>query len=93
VHQLVNKKTLICDVQELNDLFSSHNIVRVIKSRIMRWAGRVERMGESRGVYRSLVGKPEVKRPFGRPRRRWDENIKMDLQEVECEGLDRCGSG
>ena len=58
------------------------NIVRVVKSRRMRWAGNVARMGEGRGVHRVLVGKPEGKRPLGRPRRRWEDNIKMDLKEV-----------
>jgi hypothetical protein len=58
-----------------------HN-VRVVKSRRMRWVGHVARMGEGRGVYRVLVGKPEGKRPLGRPKRRWEDNIKMDLQEV-----------
>jgi len=56
--------------------------VRVVKSRRMRWAGHVARMGEGRGVHRGLVGKPKGKWPFGRPRRRWEENIKMDLREV-----------
>ena len=56
--------------------------MRVIKSRRMRWAGYVAGMGERRGVYRVLMGKPEGKRPLGRPRRRWEDNIKMDLQEV-----------
>ena len=56
--------------------------MRVVKSRRVRWAGHVARMGEDRGVQRVLVGKPEGKRPLGRPRRRWDDNIKMDLQEV-----------
>ena len=64
------------------DLYSSPNIVRVIKSRRMRWAGHVARMGEERGAYRVLVGKPDGKRPLGRPRRRWVDNIRMDLQEV-----------
>jgi hypothetical protein len=68
--------------EELNDLYSSSNIIRVIKSRRMRWTGRVARMGEKRGAYRILVGRPEVRRPLGRPRRRWEGNIKMDLQEV-----------
>ena len=68
--------------KELNDLYSSPNIVRVIKSRKMRWAGHVARMGEERGVYRVLVGKPKGRRPLGRPRRRWVDNIRMDLQEV-----------
>ena len=66
--------------EELSDLYSSPNNVRVIKSRRMRWAGHVTRMGEERGVYRVLVGKPEAKRPLGRPRRRWVDNIRMDLQ-------------
>jgi len=74
--------------EELNDLYCSPNIVRVIKSRRMRWAGHVARMGERRGVYRVLVGKPEGKRPLGRPRRRWEDNIKIDLQEVGCGGMD-----
>jgi hypothetical protein len=68
--------------EELNDLYSSPNIVRVIKSRRMRWVGHVARMGELKGVYRVLVGKPEGRRPLGRPRRRWVDNIRMDLQEV-----------
>ena len=63
-------------------VYSSPNIVRVIKSRRMRWAGYVASMGERRGVYRVLVGKPEGKRPLGRPRSRWEDNIRMDLQEV-----------
>ena len=68
--------------EELSDLYSLPNIVRVVKSRRMRWAGHVARMEEGRGVYRVLVGKPEGKRPLGRPRRRWEDNIKMDLKEV-----------
>ena len=68
--------------EELKGLYSSSNIVRVIKSRRMRWAGHVARMAEGRGVYRVLVGKPEGKRPLGRPRRRWEDNIRMDLEEV-----------
>jgi hypothetical protein len=68
--------------EELRDLYSLPNIVRVVKSRIMRWAGHVARMGKGRGVHRVLVGKPEGKRPLGRPRRRWEDNIKIDLQEV-----------
>jgi len=68
--------------EELNDLYSLPNIVRVVKARRMRWAGHVARMGQDRGVQRVLVGKPEGKRPLGRPRRRWEDNIKMDLQEV-----------
>ena len=72
--------------EELNDLYCSLNIVRVIKSRRMRWAGHVAYMGESRDVYRVLVGKPEGTRLLVRARRRW-EVIKMDLQEVGCEGI------
>ena len=68
--------------EELNDLSSLPNIVRVVKSRRMRWAGHVARMGEDRGVHRVLVGKPEGKGPLGRPRRRWEDNIKMALQEA-----------
>jgi hypothetical protein len=68
--------------EEVNDLYSLPNTVRVVKSRRMRWAGHVARMGKDRGVYRVLVGKPEGKRPLGRPRRRWEDNIKMDIQEV-----------
>ena len=68
--------------EELSDLYSLPNIVWVVKSRRMRWAGRVARMGEGRGVHRVLVGKPEGKRPLVRPRSRWQDNIKMDLQEI-----------
>ena len=70
--------------EELNDLYCSPNIVRVIKSRRIRWAGHVACNGERGGVYRVLVRKPGGKRPLGRPRRRWEDNIKMDLQEVGC---------
>ena len=70
--------------EELNDLYCSPNILRVMKSRRTRWAGHVARMGEDRVLYRVLVGKPERKRPLGRPRRRWVRNIKTDLQEVGC---------
>jgi hypothetical protein len=66
----------------------SPSILRVIKSRRMRWAEQVARMGEGRGVYRVLVGKPEGRRPLGRPRRRWKNNIRMDLWEVGCGCLD-----
>ena len=71
---------------ELNDLYSSHNTVQVIKSRIMRWAGQVTCTGEGRGVDRVFVGKPEGNRPLGRTRCRWEDNIKMNLLEVGCEG-------
>jgi hypothetical protein len=63
-------------------VYSSPNIIRVIRSRRMRWAGYVACMGEGRGAYRILVGRPEGRRPLVRPRHRWKDNIKMDLQEV-----------
>ena len=66
--------------EELNDLYCLPNIIRVIRSRGMRWVGRVACMGARRDVYRILVGKPEGKRPLGRPSHRWEDNIKMDLQ-------------
>jgi hypothetical protein len=71
---------------ELHSLYSSPNIVRVIKSRRMRWARHVARMEEGRGVYRILVGKPESRRPLGRSRCRWEDNIKTDLREVGIDG-------
>jgi hypothetical protein len=71
---------------ELHSLYSSPNIVRVIKSRRMRWAGHVARMGEVRGVYRVLVGRPEGKRPLGRLSRRREDNIKLDLREIGIDG-------
>jgi hypothetical protein len=77
--------------EELNDLYSSPNIVWVIKSRRMGWAGHVAYMGEERGVYRVLVGKPEGKRPLGRPRRKWVDNIRKDLQEVGYGYMDWTG--
>jgi hypothetical protein len=67
---------------EISDLYSLPSIVQEVKSRRMRWAGHVASMGEGRGVHRVLVGKPERKRPLGRPRCRWEDNIMMDLQEV-----------
>ena len=73
--------------EELHELYSSPNIVRVIKSRRKRWVGHVARMVEWRSVYRVLVGKPEGKRPLGRPRHRWEDINKMDLQEVGCVGM------
>jgi hypothetical protein len=72
---------------ELHSLYSLLNIVRVIKSRRMRWPGHVACMGEGRGVYRILVGRPEGKRPLGRRRCRWEDNIKMDLREIEINGV------
>jgi len=77
--------------EELNDLYSSPNIVQVIKSTRMRWAGHVARMGGETGVYRVLVGKPKGKRPLRRPRRRWVGNIRMDLYEVGCGYMDWIG--
>jgi len=77
--------------KEQNDLYCSPNIVRVIKSRRMRWAGHVARMGEERVVYRVLVGKPEWRRPLVRPRRRWVDSIRMDLQEVGYVYMDWMG--
>jgi hypothetical protein len=74
--------------EELNDYLYSSPDIRVIKSRRIRWTGHVARMGERRGVYSVLVGKPEGKRPLGRPRRRWEDNIKMDLREVGSGGMD-----
>jgi hypothetical protein len=74
--------------EELHDLYCSTDIIRAIKSRRMRWAGHVARMRERRGVYRVLVGKPEGKRPLGRPRRRREDNIKVDLQELGCGVVD-----
>jgi hypothetical protein len=71
---------------ELHDLYSSPNIVRMIKSRRMRWAGNVARMGEGRGVYRVLVGRPEGNRLLGRHRRRWEDNIKMNLTDIGING-------
>jgi hypothetical protein len=75
-----------CD--ELCVVYSSSNIIRVIRSRRLRWAGHVARMGERRSAYRALVGKPEGRRPLGRHRRRWEDNIKMDLRGVVWGGMD-----
>ena len=79
------------DSEELNDLYSSTNIVQVKKSRRMRWDGHVAHMGEEREMYRFLLGKPEGKRPLGRPRCRWLNNIRTDLQEVGCGYMDWIG--
>jgi hypothetical protein len=83
VYHFFFKKKLHND--ELHSLYSSSNIVRVIKSRRMRWAGHVARVGEGRGVYRVLVGRPEGKRPLGRHRRWWEDNIKLDLREIRID--------
>jgi hypothetical protein len=74
--------------EELHNLYSSPSIIRMIKSRRMRWAGHIARMGEKRNAYRILVGKPEGKRPLRRPRRRWVDNIKMDFRVVGRDGMD-----
>jgi hypothetical protein len=74
--------------EELHNLYCSPNIIRMIKSRRMRWAGHVTGMGENRNAYRILVRKPEIKIPRGRPRRRWEDNIRMDLREIGCGGMD-----
>jgi hypothetical protein len=74
--------------EELHNLYSSRSIIRIMKSRRMRWAGHVARMGEKSNVYRLLVGKPEGKRPLGRPKRRWIDNIKMNLLEIGLNVVD-----
>jgi hypothetical protein len=81
--------------EELHNLYSSPDIIRQIKSRRMRWAGHMARVEEERKVYKVLVGKPEGKRPLGRPRRRWEDGIRMDLREIVWgeRGLDSTGSG
>jgi hypothetical protein len=73
--------------EELHNLYSSPNIIRMIKSRRMRWAGHIAHMGEKRNAYRILVGKPEGKRPLGRPRRRWVNYIKIDLRKIGWDGV------
>jgi hypothetical protein len=77
--------------EELRDLYSSQSIIRMIKSRRMRWMGHVARMGPKRNAYRLLVGKPEKKRPLGRPKRRWMDDTKMDLGEVGWSDVDWIG--
>jgi hypothetical protein len=74
--------------EELHNLYSSPDIIRLVKSRRMMWAGHVARMGEERKVFKVLVGKPEGKRPLGRPRRRWEDGIRMDLREIGLGGID-----
>ncbi|KAJ4439876.1 hypothetical protein ANN_08005 [Periplaneta americana] len=86
--QVVCGRAGVNDRSELHALYSSPDIIRNIKSRRLRWAGHVARMGESRNAYRVLVGRPEGKRPLGRPRRRWEDNIKMDLKEVGYDDRD-----
>jgi hypothetical protein len=78
-------------MRSFNDLYFSPNICRVIKSIRMGWAGHVARTMERRGTCRVLVEKPDGNRPLGRPRRRWEDNIRMDLQEVGCGGMDWIG--
>jgi hypothetical protein len=74
--------------EEFHNLYSSPDIIRQVTSRRMRWAGHVARMGEERKVYKVLVGKPEGKRPLGRPRRRWEDGISMDLRQIVLRGVD-----
>jgi hypothetical protein len=74
--------------EELHNLYSSADIIRQVKSRRMRWAGHVARMGEERKLYKVLVGRPEGKRPLGKLRRRWEDGIRMDLEEIGLGGLD-----
>jgi hypothetical protein len=77
--------------EELHNLYSSPSIIRIIRSRRMKWAEHVAQMGEKRNVYRLLVGKPQGKRPLGRPRHRWMDNIKMDLLEIGFHVVDWIG--
>jgi hypothetical protein len=89
--QLAASQEGLNSVSKLNrkpNLYSLPNIIRMIQSRRMRLAGYVERMGETRNAYSISVGKPEGKRPLGRPRRRWVDNIKMELREIEWDGMD-----
>jgi hypothetical protein len=74
--------------EELHNLYSFPDIIRQVKSKRMRWAGHVARIGEERKVYKVLVGKPEGKRPLGRPRRMWEDGIRMDLRETGWRGVD-----
>jgi hypothetical protein len=74
--------------EELHNLYSSTDIIRQVKSRRMRWAGHVARMGEERKVYKVLVGKLEGRRPLGRPKRRWEDGVRMDLREIGLGGMD-----
>jgi hypothetical protein len=74
--------------EELHNLYSSPDIIRQVKSRRMRWEGHVAHMGEERKVYKVLVGKPKGKRPLGRPRRRWEDRVRMDLRKIGLGGVD-----
>jgi hypothetical protein len=74
--------------EELHNLYSSPDIIRQVKSRRMRWAGHVARMGEEKKVYKVLVGKPEGRRPLGRPRRRWEDGVRMDLRKIVLGSVD-----
>ena len=86
--QGVLKLTKLFRRQKINDLYGSPNFVWVIKSRRMKWAGHVARMGDRGDICCVLVGKPEGKRQLGRPRRKWEDNIKMNLQKVGCRSMD-----
>jgi hypothetical protein len=78
----------LVDCSELHNLYSSPNIIRMMKSRRTRWTGHVARMGAKRNAYRILVGRPEGKIPLGRPRRRWVDNIKIDVRDTGWDGVD-----
>jgi hypothetical protein len=82
------RHAVVFESEVINNLYSSPTIVRVIKSIRMRWAGHVAHMWEGRGVYGFSVGKPEGTSPLGRPRRRWVDNIMVDIQKMECVGMD-----
>jgi hypothetical protein len=84
----LGNETVMHNISELHDVYSSPNIIRMIKSWRMRWAGHVAHMGEKRNACSLLVGKPEGRRPLGRPRRRWVDNIKIDLREIGWDGVD-----
>jgi hypothetical protein len=88
IHWYIRPYDLATMFQELYALYSSPNIIRVMKSRRLRWAAYVARMGTRSEAYKFSAGKPEERRPFGRPRLRWEDNIKMDLREVGCGSMD-----
>jgi hypothetical protein len=75
-------------IEELHNMHSVPSIIRMIKSRMMRWVGHAVRMGDKRNAYRSFVGEPEGTRPLGRPRRRWVDHVKIDLREIGWDGID-----